>query len=386
MAAKSGRGAFLFAGIAAVALVAFFGWKYFRTGAFIDDTALSGALESALNDRLSQAGVTDIQVRREQRVERRQMFPVPRLWIETQREVHLEKSRVPSLVSSLKAVSANQKFTFFESSGPHGDGQQTIEFSRSGRVYHRIIFLISEPLRRRYRARAAIVIDDVAGRPSDLESLNAFLALGIPITYAVLPEVQNADIIMARIRRFGGEIILHQPMEPDDAEHNAAGPSALLTDMSEEQMRARLKKSLRIVPYAQGISNHMGSKFTRDPDAMRRLARAMKQMSVEQGKKPLFFFDSHTTPDSAAELQTSRAGVDYLENRSFMDNQDELEYVVKQLRLLKKMALKDGSAAGIGHIHRKFTAEAIGKVLPEFRAGGVKFVVLSELLKSGAGK
>ena len=58
-------------------------------------------------------------------------------------------------------------------------------------------------------ARIALVIDDLGHDVADLRPLEA---LGVPVTYSVLPYEQQTPEVVAELRRRKAEILLHLPM------------------------------------------------------------------------------------------------------------------------------------------------------------------------------
>jgi polysaccharide deacetylase 2 family uncharacterized protein YibQ len=189
--------------------------------------------------------------------------------------------------------------------GEPGADPRLVEVEKSGRTYQRLIFS-SNALRRVDRkgtgkaGRVAIVIDDIAGRPTDLAKLDEFLALDIPITYAVLPRERLTRTVSEKIHRAGDQIIVHQPMEPEDLAHNNPGKAALLNKMSASEIEGKVRDCFKTVPHAVGLSNHMGSHFTADAHVMEPLLKAVKGMKTAGGA-PVFFFDSHTARKPVAE-------------------------------------------------------------------------------------
>jgi len=102
-------------------------------------------------------------------------------------------------------------------------------------------------------ARVALVIDDLGHDVADLRPLEA---LGVPVTYSVLPYEPQTPEVVAELRRRKAEILLHLPMEPRNGEN--PGPGALLQGMSDGELRQRTEEALKAVPGAVGVNNHMG--------------------------------------------------------------------------------------------------------------------------------
>ena len=104
----------------------------------------------------------------------------------------------------------------------------------------------------------ALIIDDIGvaycyARP--------FLELGIPITFAVLPRLQKTHSLALEIHNQGHEIMLHQPMEPFQSDIDP-GPGALYVGDGLDRIVETMEENISEVPFASGVNNHMGSRFT----------------------------------------------------------------------------------------------------------------------------
>src|SRR3954469_3157603 len=135
-------------------------------------------------------------------------------------------------------------------------------------------------------ARIALVIDDLGHDVADLRPLEA---LGVPVTYSVLPYEPQTPEVVAELRRRKAEILLHLPMEPRNGEN--PGPGALLQGMSEGELRQRTEEAPQAVPGAVGVNNHRGSLLSSEEGPMTTVLGVL----AERG---LFFLDSRTSADS----------------------------------------------------------------------------------------
>ena len=135
--------------------------------------------------------------------------------------------------------------------------------------------------------RVALVIDDL-GR--SLEDVGQLEALGVPVTYAVLPFEEHTAAVVSGLRRARREMLLHLPMEPKSGAEDP-GPGALLLGMSEDELEEKTRAALAAVPGAVGVNNHMGSGLSEDERSMDAV------LSVLAGRR-LFFLDSRTSAAS----------------------------------------------------------------------------------------
>lgn len=217
-------------------------------------------------------------------------------------------------------------------------------------------------------ARVAIIIDD-AGH--NLKALPDVLNLPAKVNVAILPGLEHSKEIAEKLHEKGFELMLHQPMEPNSSEMNP-GPGAILTSMTDEEIARTLKKNIESLPHISGVNNHMGSKATADK-------RVMASVLKTTAEQKLFFVDSLTSRSKVREAATE-VGVKVGRRDIFIDNEKNPEAIKKQVRQLKKIALKHGQAIGIGHFY-PMTLQAIAEVLPELEKDGVQVVPVSKLIE-----
>ena len=137
--------------------------------------------------------------------------------------------------------------------------------------------------------RIALIIDDIG---HSLSRARNFLALNIPITFSILPKLTYSTDLSKEIYDRGHEIMLHQPMEPFNPQFDP-GPGALYVGYETERIIGILEENIGEMPFASGVNNHMGSKFT---STHREIADALKVIRDVD----LFFIDSMTSHSSHA--------------------------------------------------------------------------------------
>ncbi len=218
-------------------------------------------------------------------------------------------------------------------------------------------------------ADIAIIIDDIG---YDYRNSRAAVELNQPFAYAVLPFSPHAEDLARLANELHKNVIVHLPMEADGHNH-ALGPGALMMDMSQPEIIAALTESLAAVPYAVGINNHMGSRLTRESDAMNWLMQAI----VERGD--LFFVDSRTTAGSVALQAALRADLAATARDVFIDNEQSAEAITRQLAVLVKRAKQVGHALGIAHPHA-VTIEVLRNWQP--LEAGVRVIALADYIES----
>ena len=223
------------------------------------------------------------------------------------------------------------------------------------------------------RARVAIIIDDMGygGKATD-----AILSLSVPLTISVLPGLKKSIWTAREAHRRGFEVMLHMPMEAENSPV-ALGPYGITVSLSRDEIRLKLIEALGWVPNAVGINNHMGSKATKNERIMSELMPLIKELR-------LFYVDSRTALHSIGMQTAQRCGVPTTQRNVFLDNVSSVDYIKGQLKLLITVALKNGTAVGIGHT-RHSTAQAIKEMIPLFRKERIDIVPVSELLTVSPG-
>jgi uncharacterized protein len=220
----------------------------------------------------------------------------------------------------------------------------------------------------------SLVIDDFG---IDNPGTKQMLELDVPITAAIMPNLLYTKKEAELIHSLGYEIIIHMPIEAKTGRSEWLGPGALTTNLSTSELKDRLENSLKQIPYAVGISNHMGSKGTENPKVVAALVEVAKEHN-------LLILDSKTSESTILAKEATKAGLTSGTRDIFLDNSADLYSIKKQISLLITEAKKSGKAIGIGHVGPQGpnTARAIREMLPEIRAQGIKVVPLSKLLES----
>lgn len=216
--------------------------------------------------------------------------------------------------------------------------------------------------------KLAIIIDDCG---QWLETERGFLALPIPLTMSVLPDVRYTGLIQREAVAAGKGVMLHLPMETVSGLY--PGPGEVTTEMSDAAIRAMVTADLTQVPLAQGVNNHEGSKGSADARVMGDVVDVL----VQHGN--LFFIDSKTAANSVAEHVASNAGLATSARDVFLDNQDTVAYTEGALREAIADAKRNGTAIAIGH-PKPTTLEALKAMLPEIEADGIQLVFVRDIV------
>ncbi len=202
----------------------------------------------------------------------------------------------------------------------------------------------------------AIIIDDIG---YDRKVADGFLALGVPLTFSVLPMGTFNHSIIDQALKKDVEIMLHLPMEPGNFPSVNPGPGALLSSMNPDELIAQLNANLDSIPNLKGVNNHMGSKLTASSAQMRQIFTILK-------KRDLFFVDSRTSADTLCRPSAELLQLQFAERDVFIDHEQTPAFVRQQLKLLIKRARRQGYAIGIAHPH-PVTLEVLKEMLPELQ-------------------
>ena len=216
--------------------------------------------------------------------------------------------------------------------------------------------------------RLVIVIDDLGGA---LDQAKDLLALNIPVTFSILPNLPHTREVDSMAAKAGQEVILHQPMEALGS--SPQSPGTLRAGMSVPDTAAILNAHLAQLPHAMGVSNHTGSKATQDPALMAAVMAALKE-------RGLFFLDSLTSAKSVACPQAVKAQVPCLARAVFLDNEKGQQAALLQLAEAEKEARARGQAIAIGHPHPETIAALAAWSIR--RDKGVALTTLGRLLKA----
>lgn len=215
--------------------------------------------------------------------------------------------------------------------------------------------------------RIVLILDDVGYSEREL---NALATLDARLTFAVIPGTPRARHSAEMLAGRGYEVLCHIPMEPMGYPGIAAGDGAILTSMTDQQIRDQTLAHLRSVPHARGANNHMGSRATQD----RRVLNAMMStLKAEQA----YFVDSVTTAGSLAASVAREHGVPSASRAVFLDHENNESTIRRQLAELSAVAEEKGIAVGIAHLYPA-TVRVLLQEIPRLQARGFRFVSASE--------
>lgn len=197
---------------------------------------------------------------------------------------------------------------------------------------------IREPQRSNFKAKLAIIIDDVGTK----SQVRAIKSLHLPLTMSFLPPSRgrpNTPKLAAQESNY----MVHLPMEAKN--FSAEEPYTLRVSDSQSDILQRVAQIKKLFPRVSYINNHTGSKFTADESAMNRLIYALNKSNI-------YFVDSRTTAETKAPKVVKNFGLNYIARDVFLDHHNDKEYILQQIKKAIEVAKEHGTAIAIGHPHK----------------------------------
>ena len=188
------------------------------------------------------------------------------------------------------------------------------------------------------KAKLVILIDDVSTKAQKDKILN----IGYTVNMAFLPPTKTHKD-SATIAQNLPFYMIHFPMQASPKFKGQEINSLNITD-SYETIEKRVKQLREWYPNAVYTNNHTGSVFTENEEAMDKLFRALKKYNF-------IFVDSRTSNKSVAKKYAQKYNMPYIVRNTFIDNEENYEYIQNQLKQAIEIAKKQGYSIAIGHPH-----------------------------------
>ena len=188
----------------------------------------------------------------------------------------------------------------------------------------------------------ALVIDDFGFQPEEL--ITQFMSLPLRFTPAILPGYPRSALALDRAQQSGRSPILHLPMQPKDYPATDPGPGAILAGMDDARIVSVLDRDLAALPGLAGVSHHMGSLASEEPEIMRPVMRRLAALG-------LYYIDSGTSGQSVCPAVAAQAGVRCLSTDLFLDGDSKPDSTSMARRLQEacELARTNGDVLMIGH-------------------------------------
>jgi polysaccharide deacetylase 2 family uncharacterized protein YibQ len=218
--------------------------------------------------------------------------------------------------------------------------------------------------------KIAFIIDDVGYHETDADNLKA---LNIPITGSVIPSTPYAEEEGRKLNKFGLQVMIHLPMQAKDPKLKYPKDQFVVLSSSMNDIINLIDRARKIIPFAHGLNNHMGSLITSNREMISKVLTIVK-------KRGLFFVDSRTALTTVAGKISRRMGIKTAEKDLFIDHVQTYKHSMQQIEKLIRVALYKGKGIAIGHPHLT-TFKAIKDSIAKIRAKGIKIVFVSSLLE-----
>ena len=189
------------------------------------------------------------------------------------------------------------------------------------------------------RGSIILVLDDGG---HNISQLQPFLNLPFPLTIAILPALAYTKESASLTRKAGKEVMLHQPMQAINLSVDP-GPSAILPNMTEAEIRAILQKNVSEIAPIVGMNNHEGSLITADANAMSVVLDFCRDNA-------LLFLDSRTNVETKVPFVAKEKKMQIWDRNIFLDNTPDRENITSMFQSGLEIAEKNGYVIMIGHV------------------------------------
>ena len=202
------------------------------------------------------------------------------------------------------------------------------------------------------------VLDDAG---VSIEQVEPYINFVGKVTFAILPFLKHTTLVVDILQQNNIPYILHMPMQPIGSED--PGNYALKVSYNANRVSELIHRNLQSVAGSIGFNNHMGSLATSDKKLMYTVLKVAKQ-------KNIFFLDSRTSATTVAEEVAQDLGMNIIVRDIFIDNDNNVEYIKKQIKKGMTLAKQKGFAVLIGHATKINTFTAISTMYPLIKKDG----------------
>ena len=216
----------------------------------------------------------------------------------------------------------------------------------------------------------AVFVEDVYR----LKDLVKWQSLGVPLSYGVVPHKRETREVSEKIRTYKqAELWMSLSLEPVKMSPLRGKILRVGDAMDPEKLKTFLDESFAEVGEVKGVNNRMGSLFTKNVYAMRRLVAALKEREVD------YFLDTQTTRSSVAYETAQIMSMHAFKRDYILDHHTNLQYLQKNWAYTMK-ALKDkGWAIVIVHAGNWRSYEFIKEMIRKKRINKIQFIHVSQI-------
>ncbi|MFQ3231223.1 divergent polysaccharide deacetylase family protein [Reinekea sp.] len=182
-----------------------------------------------------------------------------------------------------------------------------------------------------------LVLDDIGNQYSA-----GIAAIDAPFvtTVAIMPGRPYSQELAEYSHSNGIEIIVHAPMS--NTTDFPLGAFGLDKRDGREKLEQNLVSAIEGVPYAIGLSNHMGSRLTQDRQAMHWVMAILKPYQF-------YFFDSQTVSSTIAWQVADAHEIPWARRQVFLDHQKDSDFLNRQWQQAVKKARQGEDVRVICH-------------------------------------
>jgi polysaccharide deacetylase 2 family uncharacterized protein YibQ len=211
------------------------------------------------------------------------------------------------------------------------------------------------------RPRVAVIVSELG--LSSAATTAAIQQMPAEVSLAFSPYADSLDHWIGLARAAGHEVLLNLPMEPINFPANDPGPRALLTGLSAQQNLERLDWVLGRIDGYVGVTNHMGSRFTTMPEAIKPVLSAIND-------RGLMFVDSRASTRSIAAKLASDLGLPRAINDRQIDQEASRPAIDNRLAEIERIARESGSAVAMAQPY-PVSLERLREWLPTLETKGL---------------
>lgn len=204
-------------------------------------------------------------------------------------------------------------------------------------LFRTLLVLLSTAMCAAGEGRLVLVMDDLGN-----QHRAGLDAIGQPwvSTVAIMPGRPFSAQLAEYAHTLGKEVIIHAPMANNI--DFPLGPMGLTKEAGHDALVHTLREAIASVPFAVGLSNHMGSRLTQDPEAM---GWVMRELRV-QG---LYFFDSRTIASTIAWSKAREELVPWSMRHFFLDHYRTPEFMQEQWQKIMRRVDAGRTVTVIAH-------------------------------------
>ena len=218
--------------------------------------------------------------------------------------------------------------------------------------------------------KLSIVIDDFGYFNGPL--LDEFLALNKSITFAIMPDLAYSEEIMQKAYNQGRETIIHVPMEPETYPKDDPGKNAIYVDLTENEIKKRMKKFIKQLPLCIGANNHMGSLATQHEYVMRPVLEVLKANNM-------CFFDSRTSAKSVGYTLAEDMEVPTCQRDIFLDSGEYPDRVAAKTENILDLASRKDKIIVITHA-KKSSLEELKQILKNLEGNNINLTPITDIV------